>query len=158
LAREQQPGTMRSNQLNVLRPYTGYGPGLFFVDLFTSNYHSLQTQLQKRFAGNSLVNISYTWSHGLTTIPPTAANRRERPSQVSGDFRNNYGPTIADRRHVLTANFVWELPWLRHQQGFTGHILGGLAVLRHSKTFQTGLPSRPSWATVAALWKRSYLQ
>ena len=131
--------TMRSNQLNVLRPYTGYGPGLFFVDLFTSNYHSLQTQLQKRFAGNSLVNISYTWSHGLTTDPADRGTGGSALPQVSGDFRNNYGPTIADRRHVLTANFVWELPWLRHQQGFTGHILGGWQ-FSGIQTFQTGLP------------------
>ena len=131
--------TMRSNQLNVLRPYTGYGPGLFFVDLFTSNYHSLQTQLQKRFAGNSLVNISYTWSHGLTTDPADRSTGGSALPQVSGDFRNNYGPTIADRRHVLTANFVWELPWLRHQQGFTGHILGGWQ-FSGIQTFQTGLP------------------
>jgi hypothetical protein len=57
-------GTTNSNKLAVLRPYTGYGPGLFFVDAFTSNYHSLQAQLQKHFSGNSIVNVSYTWSHG----------------------------------------------------------------------------------------------
>jgi hypothetical protein len=131
--------TMKSNQLNVLRPYTGYGPGLFFVDLFTSNYHSLQTQLQKRFAGNSLVNISYTWSHGLTTDPADRSTGGSALPQVSGDFRSNYGPTIADRRHVLTANFVWELPWLRHQQGFAGHVLGGWQ-FSGIQTFQTGLP------------------
>jgi hypothetical protein len=132
-------GTTNSNKLAVLRPYTGYGPGLFFVDLFASNYHSLQTQLQKRFAGNSLVNISYTWSHGLTTDPADRSTGGSALPQVSGDFRNNYGPTIADRRHVLTANFVWELPWLRHQQGFTGHILGGWQ-FSGIQTFQTGLP------------------
>jgi hypothetical protein len=131
--------TATSNQLAVLRPYVGYGPGLFFVDLFTSNYHSLQTQLQKRFAGNSLVNVSYTWSHGLTTDPADRSTGGAALPQVSGDFRNNYGPTIADRRHVLTANFVWELPWLRQQQGFAGHVLGGWQ-FSGIQTFQTGLP------------------
>lgn len=132
-------GNTNSNKLAVLRPYTGYGPGLFFVDLFTSNYHSLQTQLQKRFSGNSLVNVSYTWSHGLTTDPADRSTGGSALPQVTGDFRNNYGPTIADRRHVLTANFVWELPWLRHQQGFTGHLLGGWQ-FSGIQTFQTGLP------------------
>src|SRR6266566_4559497 len=128
-----------SNQLAVLSPYTGYGPGLFFVDLFTSNYHSLQTQVQKKFSGNSMVNVSYTWSHGLTTDPADRSTGGSAIPQVSGDFRGNYGPTVADRRHVLTANFVYELPWLRHQQGFTGHILGGWQV-SGVQTFQTGLP------------------
>ena len=132
-------GTTNSNKLAVLRPYTGYGPGLFFVDAFTSNYHSLQAQLQKRFSGNSLVNVSYTWSHGLTTDPADRSTGGSALPQVSGDFRGNYGPTIADRRNVLTANFVWDLPWLRTQQGFVGHVLGGWEV-SGVQTFQTGLP------------------
>jgi hypothetical protein len=131
--------TGNSNKLAVLRPYTGYGPGLFFVDLFTSNYHSLQTQLQKRFSGNSFANVSYTWSHGLTTDPADRSTGGSAIPQVSGDFRGNYGPTVADRRHVLTANFVWDLPWHRSQQGLVGHVLGGWEV-SGVQTFQTGLP------------------
>ena len=131
--------TGNSNKLAVLRPYTGYGPGLFFVDLFTSNYHSLQTQLQKRFSGNSQVNVSYTWAHGLTTDPTDRSTGGSNIPQVTGDFRSNYGPTVADRRHVLTANFVWDLPWLRSQQGFKGHVLGGWQ-FSGIQTFQTGLP------------------
>lgn len=131
--------TPKSNQLNVLRPYTGYGPGLFFVDLFTSNYNSLQAQVQKRFSGNSLVNISYTWSHGLTTNPADRGTGGANLPQVTGDLPNNYGPTVADRRNVLTANFVYDLPFYRTQQGFGGHILGGWEV-SGVQTFQTGLP------------------
>jgi hypothetical protein len=134
--------TTPSNQLAVLRPYTGYGPGLFFVDLFTSNYHSLQTQLQKNFRGNSFVSVAYTWSHGLTTDPADRSTGGAAIPQVSGDFENNYGPTVADRRHVLTANFVYELPWYRSQQGVVGHILGGWQ-FSGVQTFQTGLPLTP---------------
>ena len=134
--------TTPSNQLAVLRPYTGYGPGLFFVDLFTSNYHSLQTQAQKKFSGNSFVSVAYTWSHGLTTDPADRSTGGSAIPQVSGDFRNNYGPTVADRRHVLTANFVYELPWMRSQQGTVGHILGGWQ-FSGIQTFQTGLPLTP---------------
>ena len=132
-------GTTNSNKLAVLRPYVGYGPGLFFVDLFTSNYHSLQTQVQKRFSGNSMVNIAYTWSHGLTTDPGDRSTGGSALPQVSGDFRGNYGPTIADRRHVLTANFVWVIPWARSLQGVAGHVLGGWQ-FSGVQTFQTGLP------------------
>lgn len=131
--------TKTSNQLNVIRPYTGYGPGLFFIDAFTSNYHSLQAQLQKRFSGNSLVNVSYTWSHGLTTDPADRSTGGANLPQVTGDFRGNYGPTVADRRHVLTANFVYDLPFYRTQQGFMGHVLGGWEA-SGVQTFQTGLP------------------
>jgi len=64
------------------------------------------------------------------------------PKSAAGDFRNNYGPTVADRRHVLTANFVYELPWMRSQQGVVGHILGGWQ-FSGVQTFQTGLPLTP---------------
>ena len=107
-------GTTNSNKLAVLRPYVGYGPGLFFVDTFTSNYHSLQTQLQKRLL----------WQlHGqhflhLVARPDYRScrpqHRRRRTSPGHRRLRGNYGPTIADRRHVLTANFVWEIPWARN--------------------------------------------
>ena len=118
-------GNTNSNKLTVLRPYTGYGPGFFFVALFTSNYHSLQAQLQRHFSGNSLVNVSYTWSHGLTTDPADRSTGGAAIPQVTGDLRSNYGPTIADRRHVLTADFVWDLPFYRAQQGLVGQALGG---------------------------------
>ena len=132
-------GTTNSNKLAVLRPYVGYGPGLFFVDLFTSNYHAFQTEVQKRFSGNSQFTIAYTWSHGLTTDPADRSTGGAALPQVTGDFENNYGPTIADRRHVVTANFVYELPWMRSQQGVAGHILGGWQI-SGVQTFQTGLP------------------
>ena len=131
--------TANSNKLAVLRPYVGYGPGLFFVDAFTSNYHSLQAQLQKRFSGNTMINLSYTWSHGLTTDPADRSTGGAALPQVTGDFKGNYGPTIADRRQVLTANYVWELPWLKGQKSFAGHVLGGWQ-FAGVQTFQTGLP------------------
>jgi hypothetical protein len=132
-------GTTNSNKLAVLRPYVGYGPGLFFVDLFTSNYNSFQAQLQKRLSGNSMVNVSYTWAHGLTTDPADRSTGGSALPQVTGDFRGNYGPSIADRRHVLTANFVWEIPWTRNLHGVEGHVLGGWQ-FSGIQTFQTGLP------------------
>jgi hypothetical protein len=132
-------GTTNSNKLAVLRPFVGYGPGLFFVDAFTSNYNSLQAQLQKRFARSTMINISYTWSHGLTTDPTDRSTGGANIPQVAGDFKSNYGPTVADRRHVVTANFVWEVPWLRNRHDFTGRVLGGWQ-FSGIQTFQTGLP------------------
>lgn len=118
-------GTTNTNRLNVVRPFTGYGPGVFFGDIYSSNYHSLQAQVQKRLSGSSLINISYTWSHGLTTDPGDRSTGGSNLPQVTGDLANNYGPTVADRRQVFEANWVWELPWLKSQRGFAGHVFGG---------------------------------
>src|SRR5204862_5794163 len=64
---------------------------------------------------------------------------------LQGDIvANNYGPGIGDRRHILTGNFVWFLPWMRNRGGLVGFVLGGWEV-SGIQTFQTGLP-----ATVAS--------
>jgi hypothetical protein len=128
-----------TTKLNVLRPFVGYGPAVTFADIYTSNYNSLQVQLNKRFSGRSLFGLAYTWSHGLTTNPADRSTGASAVPQAFGALSNNYGPTVADRRHVLTANFVWELPWMRSQQGAVGHILGGWQ-FSGVQTFQTGLP------------------
>lgn len=128
-----------TNKLNVLRPYLGYAGLNDFEDIFTSNYHSLQAQVQKKFSGNSMINLAYTWSHGLTTDQADRSTGAVIPQTYTAIRSNNYGPTIADRRHVFTGNFVYDLPWLREQHGVLGHVLGGWEV-SGVQTFQTGLP------------------
>ncbi|HUJ30059.1 MAG TPA: carboxypeptidase regulatory-like domain-containing protein [Candidatus Acidoferrum sp.] len=125
--------------LNILRPYVGYAGADDFEDIYTSNYNSLQAQVQKRFSGNSLVSVSYTWSHGLTTDQADRSPGPVIPQSYTDILPNNYGPNIADRRHVLTGSFVWDLPWMSSQRGFVGHLLGGWEV-SGVQTFQTGLP------------------
>jgi hypothetical protein len=124
--------------LNALRPYVGYGGSNDLEDVFTSNYNSLQAQVQKKLGGSSMINIAYTWSHGLTTNQEERFNGLNIPESYVA-IAQNYGPNIADRRHVLTANFVWDLPWFRSQKGPIGHVLGGWE-LSGVQTFQTGLP------------------
>ena len=132
-----------TNLLNAIRPYVGYSGGNFFEEIYTSNYNSLQSQLQRQFHGGSLINVSYTWSHGLTTYQADRSTGSIMPAQ--GHIRdNNYGPSIGDRRHVITANFVYAIPFMQDQKGFAGHALGGWEV-SGIQTAQTGLP-----ATVAS--------
>jgi outer membrane receptor protein involved in Fe transport len=129
---QPQPGAYRTagladsiNQDNfqlvdLVRPFKGYGPINEYSTVFSSNYHSLQVGMQKRFAGNSLISVNYTWSHALTN----GGNDAFTP-QNNNDLRAEYGPADFDRRHIFTANFVYEFPWLKAQKGFVGHLLGG---------------------------------
>jgi len=107
--------------LNAIRPYLGYTGIDAMSTIFNSNYHSLQMQFQKQFSNNSLINVAYTWSKAMTN---NQTDRSTAP-QSSYDIANEYGPMQQDRTHVLTANFIWSLPWLREQKGFVGHTLGG---------------------------------
>ncbi len=133
--------TAATTKLNVLRPYVGYGAIRGFQDIYNSNYNSLQLQASKSFKGGSQFQLAYTWSHGLTTDPADRTSGASAVPQVisSEGLRNNYGPTIADRRHVLTANYVYELPWMKSQQGALGRVVGGWQ-FSGILTFQTGLP------------------
>ena len=102
---------------------------------FNSNYHSLQASLSQRFAGGAQVNASYTWSKALTD------NQTDRSSAPMNpyDIRGEYGRAALDRRHVLTINYIYELPFLRAQQGVLGHVLGGWQ-LSGIITYNSGLP------------------
>jgi hypothetical protein len=130
-----------TNKLNALRPFIGYLGGAASTpstrNIFTSNYSGLQSQMTKQFNGSTMINIAYTWSHSMTTYVADRSIGSIMPLQ--GDLKNNYGPGFGDRRHVLTGNFVWDLPFFRDQQNFVGHLLGGWE-MSGIQTFQTGLP------------------
>jgi hypothetical protein len=106
--------------LAVVRPFQGYGPINVSSPIFSSNYHSLQTSLQKHFRGGTQINLNYTWSHNLTN----AGNDFATPQQNT-NLRAEYGPADFDRRHIFGVNFIYEFPWMKSQHGWTGHVLGG---------------------------------
>jgi hypothetical protein len=135
--------TANFNKLNAIRPYIGYLGMQTVRNVFTANYNALQSQLQKKFKNNTMLGLAYTWSHGLTTNQADRTTGAILPLQ--GDFKGVYGPTVGDRRHVFTGNFVWNLPWFQKQQGFIGHVLGGWE-LSGIQTMQTGLPATVSSA------------
>ncbi len=121
--------------LNQIRPYKGYLGIAEGATIFNSNYNSLQVQLQKKFHGNSLMNVSYTWSKALTD---NQTDRSTAP-QNSYDIPGDYGPMQQDRTHVLTANFVADLPFFRNRKGVLGYAFGGWE-LSGIASYWTGLP------------------
>lgn len=134
-----QPGAFVTSSttylLNAIRPYKGYVGIDSLQSIFNSNYNSLQVQLQKKFHGNSMVNIAYTWSRALTD---NQTDRSTAP-QDSYNIRGDYGPMQQDRTHVLTANFVSELPFFRNRKGILGQAFGGWQ-LSGIASYWTGLP------------------
>ncbi len=109
-----------TQRLNFVRPFKGYDAINLFKTIFTSNYNSLQVSAQKRFRGISEISVNYTYSHGLTT-----SQSDFRTPQNTYNIAAEYGSAQFDRRHVFNVNFIYELPWLRSQQGVEGHVLGG---------------------------------
>ena len=104
-------------------------------------YHSLQTQLDKRFSRGLSAGVHYTWSRFEDTASeifnPSAGE--VAVAQDSFDLAAEKGRSTYDRPHRVSGNFVWELPWRNRQQGLAGKILGGWQ-LSSFFTFQSGAP------------------
>jgi hypothetical protein len=127
--------TAASAILDQIRPYRGYRSINMITPQFNSNYHSLQISALQRFSGSSQVNLAYTFAKNLTD------NQTDRVTapQNSYNIKHDYGLASLDRRHVLSINYVYELPFFRKQNGFTGKVLGGWQA-SGIVTYFTGVP------------------
>jgi hypothetical protein len=121
--------------LNRIRPFLGYAGIDATETIFNSNYNSLQALLTKRFGSNSFFNIGYTWSKNLTD------NQTDRSTAPQNSYciHCDYGLSQQDRAHIVTANYVYVLPFYKSQQGLIGRLAGGWE-FSGITTFQTGLP------------------
>lgn len=128
-------GSVPSRILDQIRPYRGYRSLNIVQPRYNSNYHSLQVSGQHRFSGSSQINLAYTWAKNLSD---NQTDRSTAP-QDSFDIRSEYGRAQLDRRHILTINYVYELPFYREQRGAIGKLLGGWQA-SGIITSQTGLP------------------
>ena len=121
--------------LDQLRPYRGYRSIAIVQPRYDSNYHSLQVSALQKLSGDSSVVAYYTWSKNLTT----SINDRTTSPQNAYDIRSEYQLAAFDRRHILSINYIYELPFYREQRGFVGKTLGGWQ-LSGILTYNSGLP------------------
>jgi len=128
-------GGQSSNILDQIRPYRGYRSINMITPQFNSNYHSLQTMVQRRFTGASQVNVAYTWSKNITDNQNDRSNAPENSYNISLDR----GRATLDRTHVFTANYIYELPFFNNRSDLVGQVLGGWQ-FSGIVTLQTGLP------------------
>jgi Carboxypeptidase regulatory-like domain len=74
-----------------------------------SNYHAFFASLRKRTSQGLTFAINYTLAKSLDDIG-SVQNIPVEPSS-SFDHAIDYGPSFFDHRHVVTANWVYELPF-----------------------------------------------
>jgi hypothetical protein len=128
-------------KLDAVRPYRGYRAVSMIQPRFNSNYHSLQVAATQRFAGASQIQIAYTWSKNLTDNQTDRSTAPQNPYDIASD----YGRAQLDRRHVFTANYIYEIPFFDKRTDFVGQVLGGWQISGIT-TFQTGLPFTPAFS------------
>jgi len=78
---------------------------------FSSNYQSLQAQLNKRFSHGLTFGSAFTWGKGLGYI-----NDDDGGLQFFINWRRNYAPNDYDRRLNFEQSFTYELPFGRGHQ------------------------------------------
>jgi hypothetical protein len=94
---------------DLLRPYPGYNNIRLWKYDGYSNYHSLQTSLNRRFDNGVMFGIFYVWSKTLTINNDdfTAG----RPNATRADVRRaDYSYATYDRPHNFVVNFVYQTP------------------------------------------------
>jgi hypothetical protein len=93
---------------NFLRPLPGYADIQYIEMSSTSNYHSLQTQVNKRFSQGLQFGASWTWSKLLNLV-----NGNNDAVNPFLDYRiRNYGKGNFDRTHNFVLNYIYTLPKL----------------------------------------------
>ena len=107
--------------LNQIRPFRGYGAVRLLQTRFNSNYHSLQVTAQRRFSNSSQINLAYTWSKNMTD----SQNEFSTAPQNTYNLHDEYARANLDRRHVLSINYIYELPFYRGEKNFKEKLLGG---------------------------------
>ncbi len=93
-----------------------------------SNYHAFFATLRKRTSKGLTFALNYTLAKSLDDIGAV----QNYPLEASSSFDHSidYGPSFFDHRHVVTANWVYELPFGRGTRFRTGNhplnkVIGG---------------------------------
>ncbi len=93
---------------NFLRPLPGYADIQYIELAGTSNYHSMQTQLNKRFTKGFQFGVAWTWSKAMTIVD---GNGNAINPYLNYRVRN-YGKAGFDRTHNFVLNYLYDLPKL----------------------------------------------
>ena len=125
--------------LNEIRPFRGYGAIRYLQTAFDSNYHSLQIKAQRRLASNGQLNAAYTWSRNMTN----SQNEFSTAPQDTYHTNLEYSRAVFDRRHVLSVNYIYELPFHHAQKDAIGKLLGGWQISGIA-TYFTGIGFSPA--------------
>lgn len=112
--------------LNQARPYIGYGNIQMRQTTAKSRYNGLLVGFRHDQGRAGLLSVSYTLSRTKTdaTNDRDAADFPQNPLDLAAE----YAVARTDRTHVLTFNYVYELPFFRDADPLLKSTLGGWQV------------------------------
>jgi hypothetical protein len=118
-----------------------------------STYHSLQSRYAGRFMKNALsLNASYTFSKTIDNASEIFAFADIGSANAQNPFCSGScekSLSNLNRPHAFSASAIYDLPWMKEQHGFVGHLLGGWQ-LNAVQVVTSGNPYTPTDATNGA--------
>ena len=147
---------------SVLNPCTGqmvstptinpcFGTMRTWETSVNSSYEGLQISLNRKTSHGLAFTTNYTWSHSIDLRSTWHA----LSSAGSATDANSYGEagysldpnalylergdSLFDIRHRIVGQIQYQLPWMKDQHGFVGHLAGGWQA-NSILSFQTGFP------------------
>jgi hypothetical protein len=126
---------------NLYRNYLGFA-GIDEDDNSTnSHYNSLQAALSLENKHGFTLHLGYTWAHEIDI----------QSDDLQGDLSNPYniaydkGSGTFDRRHILTANYIYASPFFQHSGNAAARLLLGGWTISGVTVAESGLPSTVGW-------------
>jgi hypothetical protein len=126
------PGGASLSNPYIYRTYQGYGEIKQEENTTNGTYNGFQTGLRAANKHGLSGELDYTWSHEID-ITSYDLN----PVSDPWNLKYDKGAGALDRRHMLGANYVYELPLYAHGSGFAHSVIGGWE-LAGTAIFQTG--------------------
>jgi hypothetical protein len=126
---------------NLYRIYPGFSSIQEDENATNSNYNSLQTALGMENKHGLTLHLAYTWSHEIDIESDDLA------SPLSDPFNPKYdrGSGTYDRRNILTANYIYNLPFFAHSGNFAARTVLGGWTISGVTTSESGFPQAVTW-------------
>jgi hypothetical protein len=111
----------------------------------SSNYHAAQLLVTRRFTNGFSLSSAYTWSKLIDNasevfgVADTNLPQQASFPAIFGGQAAERAVSLFDRTHRFSLTYVYELPFMRNQEGFLGHVLGGFQISGVT-TFESGVP------------------
>ena len=110
----------------------------------SSTYNGLQARYNGRLFNQLTVGAAYTFSKTIDNASEVFSFGEGFTSQSALDInKGEKGLSGNDRRHASSMNVLWDMPWFKKQNSWTGHLLGGWQ-LNGTYVLASGRPFTPT--------------
>jgi hypothetical protein len=116
-----------------------------FMPWGSSKYNGLQTQLRRNFTNGLQLQLAWTWSHAMddSTADVFSTYITPRRAQDSNCFACAWSDSALDRRHRITLQALYDVPFFKHDDSWAKKNVLGNWEVGPIYTFQS-----PEYATV----------